>query len=145
MGSITKHYSKLELLTTWCISLLWSYYYLRTFFEIFRITFTANGNLYKWPNKYTFIPSFFHKKYFAQFLICLSPGFEKLPNWSWRSPFARNSDSESLYYRVVTSYRQSSDQSQTALLLSLTSLGLLGHHRQPQQVLNYFPCSLFLY
>ena len=73
MGSITKHYSQLELLTTWCISLLWSYYYLRTFFEIFRITFTANGNLYKWPNKYTFIPSFFHKKYFAQFLICLSP------------------------------------------------------------------------
>ena len=49
------------------------YYYLRTFFEIFRITLTANGNLYKWPNKYTFIPSFFHKKYFTQFLICLSP------------------------------------------------------------------------
>ena len=70
MGSITKHYS--ELLTTWCISLLWSYYYLRTFFERFRITLTANGNLYKWPNKYTFIQSFFHKKYFAQFLICLS-------------------------------------------------------------------------
>ena len=44
-------------------------------FEIFRITLTANGNLYKWPNKYTFIPSFFHKKYFTQFLICLSPTF----------------------------------------------------------------------